>query len=157
MVRDRIGEAYALAMEAHDGQTYQNEPYVVHPRRVSKLLHDRGVSDEDYIIVALLHDVVEDCQGYSVFAIRQQFGDRVADAVDAITRRKGENYYKEGEDSYLRRVAANPIAREVKIADMADNMLMTRSPNCPPEKKRLWLKYMNAILFLLKTEMNEQE
>lgn len=149
-------DAQIYASIAHAKQTYQNDPYYFHPVRVESLLIERGFTEDKYRVVALLHDVVEDCPGYTVEMIRERYGDEVADAVDAITRRKYEDGTKESEDSYLIRVAANTIALEVKIADMCDNLLMTRSPNCPPEKRRLWLKYVNAIQFLLKVEMNER-
>lgn len=143
---DREIMAFMMAMFAHQGQTYQNTAYIMHPIRVVALLRDRGVTDEDVFIVGYLHDVVEDTT-MTLDSIRDEWGDRVADAVDAITRRKSD-HGKEDETSYLTRVAANVIAKEVKFADMADNLLMTRNPNCPPAKRDLWRKYVNAISFL---------
>jgi (p)ppGpp synthase/HD superfamily hydrolase len=74
-------------------------------------------------LVGILHDVLEDTTAslqdiYNLF----EFGDdRIANevlgAVDAMTRRKDENYL-----DFILRVKANPIALEVKLADLEDNM-----------------------------------
>ncbi|WP_442905106.1 GTP pyrophosphokinase [Haladaptatus sp. ZSTT2] len=71
-------------------------------------------------IVAVLHDVVEDTD-YTIEAIEETFGSMVRAAVDALTKRMGENYTE-----FIERVAENPIARRVKIADLENNMDLTR-------------------------------
>jgi len=68
-------------------------------------------------MVAALHDVVEDSE-ITIDDLRAAgYGDEVCEAVDALTRRDGEGY-----DQMIARVAANPFARAVKIADLEDNM-----------------------------------
>ena len=78
-------------------------------------------TDETYAIsiVAYLHDVVEDHSddGYTLEFIREEFGDKIADAVDAVTHRKDESYL-----AYVLRADKNDVAREVKLADLEDNM-----------------------------------
>ncbi|MEM7058552.1 MAG: HD domain-containing protein [Pseudomonadota bacterium] len=107
----RLGRAFEIAFAAHWGQTDKSgQPYMAHVVRVAS-----RVAPEDAQIVALLHDVVEDTQ-VTLDTIRDVFGTFIADAVDAITRRDGE-----GHDAYLDRVAANPLAKAVKIADLNDN------------------------------------
>lgn len=142
--------AWKLADRAHAGQKYNNLPYIEHPGRVVKYLLDQEQTDPDVLTVAWLHDVVEDCPGYTIELIRERFGDRIGDAVDAISRRKGKKYLngKESEDSYLARVRANEIARIVKFADMIDNLMMTGSTTSPDDKKKLWRKYTNACAYL---------
>jgi hypothetical protein len=49
------------------------------------------------------------------------FSDRIITALDAVTKREGEDY-----EDFARRAAANPIGRNVKLADLADNGNLSR-------------------------------
>jgi hypothetical protein len=112
----RLEAAIALAAEAHRGQVDKaGQPYILHPLRVMLKLER-----EDKRIAAVLHDTVEDC-GLELGLIKQQFGADIADAVDALTRRKGESY-----SAFIERCGANDIARAVKWADLCDNMDLSR-------------------------------
>lgn len=68
------------------------------------------------VCVAYLHDVVEDT-GCDLCMVRSNFGDVVADAVDAITKRKGES-----RTQYIARCKLNNTARKVKVCDSIFNM-----------------------------------
>jgi (p)ppGpp synthase/HD superfamily hydrolase len=105
--------AYEYALVAHMGQKYGDEPYVHHPVRVANRLDQ---DDEIGIAVAFLHDVVEDTK-YTLDDLRLAFRDEIVQAVDAITKRKGEKYF-----DYIRRLSSNPIAKRVKIADLQENL-----------------------------------
>ena len=106
-------EAYYFAQAAHKGQTRWDKktPYITHPVRVAN-----NVPHGTCKIVAYLHDVVEDTY-ITLEEIEENFGFDVKVAVEAITKRKGEEYI-----DYLERVKANDIARKVKIADINDNL-----------------------------------
>ena len=86
MLKERIGRALALAVEAHDGQKRKGTeiPYLAHPMGVASIALDHG-ADEDQAIAALLHDAVEDGGPHFAKLIREQFGDRVADIVEGCT------------------------------------------------------------------------
>lgn len=140
---DKVTEALMLATEAHKGQLYNGVPYIQHPIRVSEILLRQGYTEDKYLIVAYLHDVVEDTN-VSLREIEERFGDEIADAVEAISRIK-TNDYKESEDSYLLRVVSNKVASIVKFADMLDNLTMTGHVECPEHKQKLWAKYTHAI------------
>ena len=86
MLTERISEALALAVEAHDGQKRKgtNIPYIAHPMGVASIALDHG-ADEDQAMAALLHDAVEDGGSQYAKRIREQFGDRVADIVEECT------------------------------------------------------------------------
>lgn len=81
------------------------------------------VTDPILKTVAYLHDMVEDTPT-TIAEIRQKFGDRIADAVDAETHRKatGETY-----EQYIERLSSNPDAVTSKIADIADNLESAKS------------------------------
>ena len=108
-----LERAIVIAAEAHAGQRDKaGDPYILHPLRVML-----AVTAPEERIVAVLHDVVEDTS-WTLDALRAEgFSNEVVAAVDAMTRRDGEDYFE-----FVRRAVAHPIARPVKIADLRDNM-----------------------------------
>lgn len=111
-----LERAIQLAVEAHAGDTDKaGETYIRHPLRLMQQMET-----ETERVVAVLHDVVEDTE-YDLDDIEHKFGTEVRDAVDAVTKRDGEDY-----EGLIDRAAANSIARSVKIADLEDNMDITR-------------------------------
>ena len=108
-----IEDAILLAVHAHRGQRDKaGEPYILHPLRVMTRM-----SSEVEMIVAVLHDVVEDSD-YTLDDLRRQgYCEQVVEAVDSVSRRDGEPY-----EDFIRRVNRNPLARKIKIADLEDNM-----------------------------------
>ena len=132
-----ILKAYELARDAHAGQVDQGgHPYILHLEEVARL-----VKTEEEKVVALLHDIVEDTS-VTLDDIYKTFGKVIGDAVDAMTKREGVEPFL----GYLKRVQANPIARNVKIADMIHNSDLTRLP-FPPREEDLQReeKYQIAI------------
>lgn len=111
-----LSDAIMLATDLHRGQFDKGgAPYILHPLRVMQAV--KGDSER---IAAVLHDTMEDC-GASWVTIARRFGNEVADAVDALSRGPDETY-----SSFIDRCATNPIARAVKLADISDNMDVTR-------------------------------
>lgn len=86
MLTERIAQALALAVEAHDGQKRKGTqiPYIAHPMGVASIALEHG-ADEDQAMAALLHDAVEDGGTEYAQRIRTQFGDRVAHIVQGCT------------------------------------------------------------------------
>lgn len=113
MMRDRINtRAEAIARAAHSGQVDKSgQPYIEHPARVAA----RVQGDELLEAIAWLHDVIEDTD-VQLADLRAEFPDAVVDAVEAISHRAGEPRV-----DYYARVARNPLARQVKDADIDDN------------------------------------
>ncbi|WP_308573672.1 bifunctional (p)ppGpp synthetase/guanosine-3',5'-bis(diphosphate) 3'-pyrophosphohydrolase [uncultured Eubacterium sp.] len=80
-----IQQAYSLAYEAHKDQRRRSgEPYIMHPVAVAKILFHYGM-DNECIVGALLHDVVEDTT-YDLAFIKEHFGEEVAVLVDGVTK-----------------------------------------------------------------------
>jgi len=80
-----IDKAYNVAREAHFGQLrYSGQPYIIHPIAVSKILLELGM-DSDSIVVALLHDTVEDT-AIGLPKIKEMFGEEIATLVDGVTK-----------------------------------------------------------------------
>lgn len=115
-----LAHAISLAAKAHEHQVDKaGAPYILHPLRMMFQM----TSDAD-MIAAVLHDVVEDTP-LTLDGLRAEgFSEEILIAVDALTNRDGEAY-----EEYLGRVAANPISRRVKLADLEDNMDMRRLDN----------------------------
>jgi hypothetical protein len=105
-----LERAIAIAAEAHAGQVDKaGAPYVLHPLRMML-----RVSSPDERIVAVLHDVCEDCQGWTFDRFRAEgFSEHIIQALQSVTKRDGEGY-----EAFVRRAASNPIGRRVKLADL---------------------------------------
>jgi (p)ppGpp synthase/HD superfamily hydrolase len=104
-------DAIAFASGAHTGQTDKaGHPYIEHPLRVTRRLHG-----EHEQMAAVLHEVLEDTST-TVEALRSVgYPEPVITAVLALTKHRGESL----EHAMAR--AADPIARAVKRANIADN------------------------------------
>lgn len=117
-----VQRAMYLAKAAHVGQ--------VDNGGMHRFLHVEAVANKCIVptfqIVAYLHDTLEDSTVTNKECIAATFNDEVAEAVDAITRRKGEQYF-----DYIRRCKENRIARAVKQMDIHHNMDRARWPEMP--------------------------
>lgn len=135
------GLAASLAFSAHMNQLDKiGVAYIEHPRAVVEILMADGVTDERTIIVAWLHDVVEDTD-VTLEHIERVFGEEIAKDIDAITHRKNEPRV-----DYYERVKARPHARRVKRADIAHNMDPERLSQLPrEERKQKIIKYTKAL------------
>ena len=112
-----LERAIELAVQAHRGQTDKaGRPYILHP-----LYLMQQFEDQEAMMVAVLHDSVEDSDLTLDDLAREGFSSGVLAAVDAITHRDGEAY-----DDYIKRVQTHPTARLVKLADLEHNMDVRR-------------------------------
>lgn len=136
----KLSQALLLAVKGHAGQVDKaGEPYILHPLRVML-----GCKSEQERIVAVLHDVVEDCE-IPVEQIEKQFGREVAEAVGALSRNNGEAY-----EAFIERCGQNRLACAVKLGDLADNMHPARQPSAPkPEDIARQIKYAAARKYLM--------
>ncbi len=134
-----IEQALQIALEAHKGQKdHSGQPYITHPLRVMA-----RINKERQQIVAILHDVVEDSKITLDELRRRGIPDDMVAAVDALTKRKGESY-----EAQLERARANPLAREVKLADLQDNMdIRRRAPLDANDLEKL-NKYYDGWIWL---------
>lgn len=137
-------DAIDISAIAHEGaKDLAGQPYYCH---VSRVAHNFG--QNNYGIVAYLHDVVEDTN-WTLDQLREKgFSSEIVEAVDAITRRKGEVYM-----DYINRCARNTIAIHVKLADLTDNMNISRLPELTDKDIARLRKYQKAY-HLLKSKLN---
>ncbi len=123
----RIEAAYAMARLAHSGQLRRDgSPYVTHCVAAAEIAVDMGL-DEDSIVSALLHDVIEDTQ-LTHQDIARQFGEPVANIVEGVTKLTRVQYTsKEDEQMENLRKMLMAMAKDIrviliKIADRLHNM-----------------------------------
>ncbi len=134
---NRLEQAIELALHAHAGQAdKQDEPYILHALRVML-----GVRGESARIVAVLHDVLEDTQYREAHLLSVANSAEVA-AIKALTRDEGERY-----DNYIRRLRSNPLAAEVKVSDLRDNLGRINGIN-QRDRARLEPRYREALALL---------
>lgn len=113
-----LERAIAIAAEAHAGQKDKaGAAYILHPIRV--MLNVKSVPEK---IVAILHDVAEDCPGWTIERLRKEgFSEQVLEGIASVTKREGEAY-----NDFVLRATADPLGRAVKLADLKDNMDLSR-------------------------------
>lgn len=138
-----LERAIEIAAKAHAGQMDKaGQPYVLHPLRMML-----AVKTPEARIAAVLHDVVEDTAVTLKELEGEGFPAEVLEAVEALTKREGEDY-----EAFIRRVAPNPIAREVKLADLRDNSDLSRILEPIERDRERVKKYRRAIAYLERWE-----
>jgi (p)ppGpp synthase/HD superfamily hydrolase len=109
-----LERAIEIASRAHAGQVAPDgNPYIMHPLRMMLALRQ-----PEERIVAVLHDVIEKTDDWTIERLRVEgFSDAILKAVDALTRKDGEEYF-----DLIQRAVEDKIARTVKIADINDHI-----------------------------------
>ena len=134
-----LERAIEIAANAHAGQFDKaGQPYILHPLRVMLRVtsaHER--------IAAVLHDVVEDTPVSLQQLVAEGFAPEVIAAVEALTKHPGESRI-----DAARRAAADPVARQVKLADNAENMDLSRIEN-PTESDFARLEQYKSVRAIL--------
>jgi (p)ppGpp synthase/HD superfamily hydrolase len=144
-----LEQAIEIAVKAHSGQTDKaGKPYILHPLRVMFSL-----TTESERIAGVLHDVIEDCQVSIEDLVASGFSKEVIGAIEAVTKRPEEKGSDEGYQEFVARAAANPIARRVKIADLRDNMDVTRLGEIGDKDAQRLGKYLKSLNYLESMEM----
>ena len=128
-----LENAIKIAVEAHTGQVDKGgNPYILHPLRVMLSL-----DTEEERIVGVLHDVVEDCEGWTWERLREQgCSDEIIEALKSVSKTpEEEKQFKKMDDpnekldhylEFIKRAKFNKIGRNVKAADIKDNLDISR-------------------------------
>jgi (p)ppGpp synthase/HD superfamily hydrolase len=135
-----LERAIEIAVTAHRGQVDKSgAPYILHPLRVML-----GVKTDGERIVAVLHDVVEDCEEWPLDRLRGEgLPERLTTALESVTRNDGETYTE-----FIERSKSNAIGRRVKAADLRDNMDLSRIENPTEQDHKRTEKYRSALVRL---------
>jgi len=124
-----IRSAFDVAIDAHKDQRRKSgEAYVFHPLAVAKIVAQEIGLDATSIAAALLHDVVEDSEDYSISDIEGLFGETVAKIVNGLTKisslKKDMDVSLQAENFRKMLLTLNDDVRVIiiKIADRLHNM-----------------------------------
>lgn len=118
--QDPLRWAKFFATVRHGTQTYGGLPYTHHLAAVERVLVRFGITDEDMLTAAWLHDVVEDT-GTKAKEIAEMFNDRVASLVSSVTNEPGENRKVRAALTYPK-IRASADAVRLKLADRIANV-----------------------------------
>ena len=116
---DLLNKAIEIAATAHSGQVDKaGEPYILHPLRVML-----SGSTETERICAVLHDVIEDSDMTIQQLSQLGFPAEILTIIPLLTKQQGETY-----EDFISRLLPNQVACQVKLADLSDNMDLSRIP-----------------------------
>ena len=136
-------KATRIAYDAHMGQFDKcGVPYVFHPLHVAE-----AMTTENACCAALLHDVVEDADVTLDDLRAQGMPPAVVFAVQLLTRAPETDYFE-----YVRALKPNAVAREVKLADLAHNMDLSRLERVAGEDLERNRRYAMASAILEEEE-----
>ncbi|MES2934430.1 MAG: HD domain-containing protein [Pseudomonadota bacterium] len=134
-----LERAIEIAANAHAGQVDKvGQPYISHPLRI--MLAVRTLNER---MAAVLHDVVEDTTVTFDDLSAEGFAAEVIEAIRALTKFEGE-----ARVDAAQRAVKNPIARVVKLADVTDNMDLSRI-QAPTEQDFARLKEYEKVREIL--------
>ena len=132
-------QAIKLCFEAHKDQLDKSGlPYVFHPFHLAEQM-----TEENTVVAALLHDVVEDTPYTFDDLLAMGFGEEVVAALRLLTHDDAVPYM-----DYVANIKANPIARAVKLADLRHNSDLTRLDAVDEDARQRAAKYAQAIAIL---------
>jgi len=138
---EEVARCYVFARDAHQGQTRASgDPYITHPIAVAHILADMHM-DQETIMAAIMHDVVEDCD-VTREEIEKQFGETVADLVEGVTKltqikfRSKQEAQAENFQKMVMAMTKDIRVILIKLADRLHNM-RTLGPLRPDKKRRI--------------------
>lgn len=137
----RVRKAFEVASQVHAGQVDKaGVNYINHPLTVANSVGD----DISAIIVALLHDTVEDSEKtFDELQIEIPLTPEELQALKLLTHDKKIPYLE-----YVSQVKTNKLAAKVKIADLKHNSDLSRLKNPTPKDLERVKKYRHALKIL---------
>lgn len=145
---DKVKIAFLKAETAHKNQKRDNgEPYIVHPVRVSLILHDElKIQDPNSLIIALLHDVIEDTT-LTANDLEQLFGQKISESVKKLTKPDNFKLDRDSQRKYywhLKRAPKN--IQLIKLSDRLDNLRDLQT--CPNTDKIRRILFETDYIFV---------
>lgn len=143
-----IRKAFNLSMEAHEGMRRKSgEPYIYHPLEVAQICVEEIGLGTTSIVAALLHDVVEDTD-YEVEDIRREFGPKVAQIIDGLTKISGVGSNTDSGQAENFRKMLLTLSHDVRVilVKLADRLHNMRTLDSMPRHKQL--KIASETIFM---------
>ena len=136
-----IERAIQIAVEAHAGvKDKGGKPYIFHPINVMMRLET-----EEEQIVGILHDVIEDTDWTFEALSEEGFSNKIIEALKTVTKHSHDENYEE----FIKRSLSNEIGRRVKIADLMENLDLTRLGKITEKDIKRINKYKRALEVLI--------
>lgn len=136
-----LEKAIEIAAQAHRGQVDKaGDPYILHVLRVMLRM-----PDETEMVAGVLHDIIEDTPWTAADLAAEGFPPEVVQVIQLLSRNKGESY-----EDFISRLAPDPLARRVKIADLEDNMDLSRFASVSRGDRERLERYQQAQQALMK-------
>ena len=137
---EQLQFALELAIEKHKNQKDKSgKPYILHPLHIMET-----VKSDDAKIVAILHDIIEDTDVTEEDLLKAGLSKYIVDAIVLLTRPYDEDYM-----DYVKKVSSNPLAKEVKLADLEHNMDLRRLSTLKERDLDRNRKYQIAYHYLI--------
>lgn len=146
MASPTLEDAIAFAAQCHEGEVLKNGThFILHPLTV---MLDASLQTVEERMVAVLHDVVEDCDVSFDDLRAAGYPGQVVEALTYLTKGKEETY-----EDFIGRICAGPaLARAVKLADLRHNMDLSRIPNVTQRDLDRQERYVRAKAALEEAE-----
>ena len=142
-----LENAINLATKHHEGQFDKGgNPYIGHPMRIMEKM-----MLEDEKIVAVLHDIVEDTDITLQDLTDMGYSSMIVNAIDCLSKRHGESY-----DDFIERTLTDTMASYVKLADIEDNMDLSRLKTVTAKDKARYNKY-KKVHTRIKKHLKDEE
>lgn len=143
-----LAKAIAIAAQGHLHQPLNDgSAYILHPLKVMSILQDQGVQDEHTLILAVLHDLLEDHKytKYNADMLRADgFSEEIVSDLIMLTRSKHEDY----EVDYIPRVGSSYRTALVKRADLIHNSDIFRLKGVSEKDMKRMAKYHRSFVYL---------
>lgn len=134
--------AFQIAKIAFEGKIDKGgKPYFNHLVRVAEKF-----KEDDFLYpIAILHDLLEDCSEWNVKSLGCLFSENIVKTIELLTRKSGQDYF-----DYINEINQSSWANKIKLADLKDNMDITRLENISDKDFQRLNKYLKAYKILTK-------
>lgn len=134
-MEELLDKAIKLAEKYHEGQVDRGgKPYIGHPLRVME-----GVETFEEKILAVLHDVLEDCDVSAEQLIEEGIPKELVEKLKILCKGKNEDYFQ-----YINRITNDKATINVKLSDLRDNMDLNRLKQITEKDIKRLEKYKKA-------------
>lgn len=143
-----LTKAILIATKLHDGQVDKaGQPYILHPLRVMT-----NIESIEGKIVGVLHDTIEDCDITYDKLIKEGIPEYLVEKLPLLTKNKKEKYF-----DYILRAKSDKITREVKDADLDDNLDLSRIYPQIDKSKMHDIEYLKTLDYLNEKDIKRVE
>ncbi|WP_077847783.1 hypothetical protein [Clostridium puniceum] len=139
-MEELLEKSIKLAKKYHEGQFDKGgSPYIGHPLRVMEC-----VETIEEKVLAVLHDVLEDCDVSRGQLIKEDIPEDLVAKLEILCKGKNEDYF-----DYIDRIKADKSTINVKLSDLKDNMNLDRLKEVTEKDRKRVEKYKKAESILL--------